>query len=62
MNFATPYAEFWHYDQVSVIRHQTPSKNQDAEAVQFFGHKLQVESSISIGLENRNGSHARCVP
>ena len=43
---------------MSVIRHQTPSKNIAAEAVQFFGHKIQVESSITIDLENRNGSRA----
>ena len=43
---------------MSVIRHQTPSENIDAEAVQFFGYKIQVGYSITIGLENRNGSHA----
>jgi hypothetical protein len=43
---------------MSVIRHQTPSKNINAEAVQFFGHKIQVENSLTIGLENRSGSHA----
>ena len=41
-----------------MIRHQTPSKNIDAEAVQFFGHKIEVGSSITVGVENRNGSHA----
>jgi len=43
---------------MSVIRHQTPSKNIDAEAIQFFGHEIEVGSSITIGLENGNGSHA----
>jgi hypothetical protein len=42
---------------MSVIRHQTPSKNIDAKAVQLFGHKIEVGSSITIGLENRNGSY-----
>ncbi len=41
-----------------VIRHQTPSKKIDAEAVQFSGPKIQVRYSPTICLENRNGSHA----
>ena len=51
---------FRNHDQMSVIRHQLPSENIDAEAVQLFvfGHKIEVGSSITIGLENRNGSHA----
>jgi len=43
---------------MSVVRHQTPSKNIDAKAVQLLGHKIEVGSSITIGLENGNGSYA----
>jgi hypothetical protein len=43
---------------MSVIRHQTPSKNIDAEAIQFFGHEIEIGSSITIGLEEDNASHS----
>ena len=42
---------------MSMVRQQTPSKNVDAKAVQLFGHKIEVGSSITIGLENRNESY-----
>jgi hypothetical protein len=43
---------------MGVIRHQTPRNNLDAEAVQFFGHEIEVGASIAIRMENGNRSHA----
>ena len=43
---------------MSVIRHQTPRENVDAEAVQFLGRDIEVGASIIYGLENGNGSYA----
>ena len=43
---------------MSVIRHQTPRENVDAEAVQFLGHEIEVGPSIAVSLEDGNGSYA----
>ena len=40
-----------------MIRHQTLCENIDAEAVQFFGHKIEVRFSIAVSLEDRNRSY-----
>src|SRR5258706_11137671 len=48
----------WDHNQMSMIRHQTPSQNPDAKSVQLLRHEIEVGSSIAFSLENRNGSHA----
>jgi hypothetical protein len=35
-----------------VIRHQTPRENVDPEAVQLFGHEIEVRLSIAVSLED----------
>ena len=35
-----------------VIRHQTPRENVDPEAVQLFGHEIEVRPSITVSLED----------
>jgi len=40
-----------------VIRHQTPRENVDPEAVQLFGHEIEVRPSIAVRLEDGDGSY-----
>ena len=42
---------------MSMVRHQTPRKNVDVEAVQFLRHEIEVRLAIAISLENGNGSY-----
>jgi hypothetical protein len=48
----------WDYDQMGMIRHQTPSYHLDTKAVQFIRHEIEVGLSITISLEDGNGSYA----
>lgn len=45
---------------MGVIRHQTPCENVDPEAVQLFGHEIEVRLSIAVSLEDgyRSVHHA----
>jgi hypothetical protein len=43
---------------LGVIRHQIPRENSDADAIQLFGHEIEVCPSIAVSLENGNRPHA----